>query len=80
MEAGWCARVLRAVTPELWLGPDLMRDIEVEALRAVAELQPCGRATRARLRDGGAAGERTDLSVGSAEALTRRLAATPSEA
>lgn len=52
MEAGWCARVLRAVTPDLWLGPDLMRDVEIDALRAVADLEPGAHATRVRLRNG----------------------------
>ncbi len=48
----WCVRWLRAVTPLVWIGPDLRAHLDETALAAVADLAPCGAGLRVTLRAG----------------------------
>jgi len=48
----WCVRWLRAVTPLLWIGPELRAHLDETALAKAAELAPCGAGLRVTLRAG----------------------------
>ncbi len=48
----WCVRWLRAVTPLVWLGPQLRAHLDEAALAKAADLAPCGAGLRVTLHAG----------------------------
>jgi hypothetical protein len=46
----WCTRFLRAVTPRLWLGPEILSHVDKDALGRVADLTASGSGLRLTLR------------------------------